>query len=173
LNNEEFVIQGRSLPFDGTDVVSLAFKAETAGDFTIAIDHTDGLFANGQDIYLVDNTTGLETSLKETAYTFNAAAGTDNSRFSLKFQKTLSVIESSFDENSVIVYQKNGAIYINSKTLAINGVKVYDIQGRLLNEQKKLKVNAAVVSNLRAKNQILIVKVVGENNSVVSKKIMN
>jgi len=173
LNNEEFVIQGRSLPFDGTDVVSLAFKAETAGDYSIAIDHTDGLFANGQDIYLVDNTTGLETNLKETAYTFNAAAGTDNSRFSLKFQKTLSVIESSFDENSVIVYQKNGAIYINSKTLAINSVKVYDIQGRLLNEQKNLKANAAVVSNLRAKNQILIVKVVGENNSVVSKKIMN
>jgi hypothetical protein len=34
LNNEEFVIQGRSLPFDPTDFVSLAFKTTTSGNFT-------------------------------------------------------------------------------------------------------------------------------------------
>jgi hypothetical protein len=111
--------------------------------------------------------------LKEGAYTFNAAVGTDNTRFSLKFQKTLKVIESSLDENSVSVYQNNGAMYINSKSAAISSVKVFDVQGRLLAEQRNVKANTVVISNLRAKNQILIVNVVGEDNSEVSKKIMN
>lgn len=65
INNEEFVIQGRSVPFDPTDVVPLAFKTTTSGNFTIAIDHVDGLFTAEQDIILKDNTTGLETDLKQ------------------------------------------------------------------------------------------------------------
>ncbi|WP_396185819.1 T9SS sorting signal type C domain-containing protein [Flavobacterium sp.] len=172
INSEEYSIQGRPA-FDVTDVVALNFKTDVAGDYSIALDHFDGVFATGQDVYLVDGATGAETNLKEGAYTFNAAVGTDNTRFSLKFQKTLKVIESSLDENSVSVYQNNGAMYINSKSAAISSVKVFDVQGRLLAEQRNVKANTVVISNLRAKNQILIVNVVGEDNSEVSKKIMN
>jgi trimeric autotransporter adhesin len=57
-------IQGRALPFDGTDIVPLAFKTKLAGDYTIAIDHVDGLFSGNQEVYLLDNTTGTETNLK-------------------------------------------------------------------------------------------------------------
>ena len=172
INSEEYSIQGRPT-FDATDVVALNFKTDVAGDYSIALDHFDGVFAAAQDVYLVDNTTGAETNLKEGAYTFNAAIGTDNTRFSLKYQKTLKVIDAALDNNSVSVYQNNGAIYINSKSAAISSVRVFDVQGRLLAEQRNVKANTAVISNLRAKNQILLVKVVGEDNSEVSKKIMN
>jgi hypothetical protein len=172
INNEEYSIQGRPA-FDVTDIVALNFKTNVAGDYSIALDHFDGVFATGQDVYLVDRATGAETNLKEGGYTFTAAVGTDNTRFSLKYQKTLKVIESSLDENSVSVYLNDGAIYINSKSVAISSVKVFDVQGRLLAEQRNVKANTAVISNLRSKNQILIVNVVGEDNSEVSKKIMN
>jgi len=172
INNEEYSIQGRPA-FDPTDVVALNFKTDAAGDYTIALDHFDGVFAAAQEVYLVDSKTGAETNLKEGGYTFAAAVETDNARFSLKFQKTLKVIDAALDNNSVSVYQNNGAIYINSKSAAISSVKVFDIQGRLLAEQRNVKANTAVISNLRAKNQILIVNVVGEDNSEVSKKIMN
>ena len=143
-----------------------------AGDFTIAIDQKDGVFA-AQDIYLVDNKTGIETDLNASSYTFAAEAGVDNTRFSLKYQKTLKVIDASLDNNSISVYQNNGAIYINSKSTAIRSVKVFDVQGRLIAEQRNVKANTAVISNLRAKNQLLIVNIVGEDNSEVSKKVMN
>lgn len=105
IQNEEFVIQGRALPFDGTDVVPLSFKTTTPGNFTIAIDHVDGLFLDAQDIILKDNNSGAETNLKTGAYTFSALAGVDNSRFSLKYQKTLGINSLIFDENSVVVYK--------------------------------------------------------------------
>ena len=54
VDNENFSVQARALPFQDTDLVPLGFKATTAGDYTISIDHVDGLFADGQPIYIED-----------------------------------------------------------------------------------------------------------------------
>jgi hypothetical protein len=172
INAEEYTIQGRPA-FDPADVVALNFKTNADGENTIALDHFDGVFAAGQDVYLVDSKTGTETDLKAGAYTFNATSGIDNTRFSLKYQKTLKVDAPAFNENSVSVYKNNGALYVNSGFVAMSNIKVFDIQGRLIAEQKNLKSTTAVFNNLRAKNQVLIVKITGENNNVVSKKIVN
>jgi hypothetical protein len=173
IGNEEFAIQGRSLPFDGTDVVPLAFKTTTAGNFTIAIDHMDGLFSGSQDIFLRDNTTGTETNLKATAYTFTAAAGVDNARFSLKYQKTLGVSNPVFDDNSVTVYKNKGTLYVNSGAVAIANIKIFDIQGRLIAERNNVKANSASINNLKSTKQVLIVKITSQDDKVVSKKVVN
>ncbi|MFT5248598.1 MAG: hypothetical protein ACI93P_000312 [bacterium] len=49
INNDEYTIQGRFLPFDPSDVVSLNFKTDVTGEYSIALDHFEGLFAEGQD----------------------------------------------------------------------------------------------------------------------------
>jgi hypothetical protein len=46
INNEEYTIQGRAA-FDASDVVALNFKTNVAGDYSIALDHYDGLFSTG------------------------------------------------------------------------------------------------------------------------------
>lgn len=171
INNKEYTIQGRPT-FDPSDVVALNFKTAIAGDYTIAIDHFDGLFAAGQDIYLADSKTGAETDLKAGPYNFTATAGVDNSRFTLKYQKTLKVIDSDFNDNNVTVYAKNGTLYVNSGAIAISSIKVFDLQGRLIAEQRDVNSNTATISNLSA-NQALIVQVSSEDNTVVSKKILN
>jgi hypothetical protein len=167
----EYTIQGRPA-FDVTDVVALGFKTGTAGDFTIAINKKDGALAS-QDIYLVDSKTGIETDLNAGSYTFNAAVGTDNTRFSLKYQKTLKVDAPTFDDNSVKVYQNKGAIYVNSTSKTIKTIQVYDVQGRLIAQQKNVNAATATIHNLKAVSQMLIVKVSAEDNGVVSKKVMN
>jgi len=172
VNNGEYTIQGRPA-FDVADVVALNFKTELAGDYTIAIDHLEGVFASGQDIYLVDSKTGTETNLTTSAYNFNAIAGVDNTRFSLKYQKTLKVDDAIFNENNVTIYAKNGSLYISSGEMAINTIQVYDVQGRLIAERKNVKATTATLENLKANNQVLLVKVSGENNQVVTKKVVN
>ena len=172
INDEEYTIQGRPT-FEPTDVVTLNFKTDKTGDYTIAIDHATGLFATGQDVYLVDIKTGTETDLKAGAYTFNATSGEDSSRFSLKYQKTLKVDAPAFNENSVRVYKNNGTLYVNSGNVAISNIKVFDMQGRLIIEQKNLKSTSAVISNLKATHQVLIVKITSEDNSMVTKKVVN
>lgn len=172
IDNGEYTIQGRPT-FDATDVVALNFKTDLAGDYTIAIDHTDGVFASEQPIYLVDSKTRTETDLKASSYTFNAAVGQDNNRFSLKYQKTLKVDALAFNENSVTVYKNKGALYVISGSETISNIKVYDIQGRLIAEQKNVKATSTSLHNLKASNQVLIVKISGENNQVVTKKVLN
>jgi hypothetical protein len=172
INNEEYTIQGRP-KFDVSDIVALNFKTDVAGEYTIAIDHFDGVFAIGQDIYLVDSKTGIETDLKSGSYTFTAPAGVDNTRFALKYQKTLKVEKATFNDNSVRIYKNKGTIYINSGLVAINSVEVYDVQGRLLASQKDVNATTTALSNLRAINQVLIVKVSIDDNRLISKKIVN
>jgi hypothetical protein len=111
--------------------------------------------------------------LKTDAYTFTAPAGTSNARFSLKYQKTLKVAAPVFNENSVAVYKNKTTLYVNSGAMAIATVKVYDIQGRLIAEQKNVKANTTAINNLKATNQVLIVQVTSEDNKVVTKKVVN
>jgi hypothetical protein len=172
IDNEEYIIQGRPA-FDASDIVPLNFKTDKAGTYTIAIDHADGLFATGQEVYLVDSTTGTETNLKTSTYTFTATAGTANSRFSLKYQKSLKVDALVFNDDSVVVYKNKGMLYVNSGAVTMANIKVFDVQGRLIAEQKNVKTNATTINNLKVINQVLIVQITSDNNKVVNKKVVN
>jgi hypothetical protein len=91
----------------------------------------------------------------------------------LKYQKTLKVDAPSFNENTVKIYKNNGTLYVNSGKMSINSIQVYDIQGRLIAERKNVKSSTATLDNLKANNQVLLVKISGEDNSVVTKKVLN
>ena len=171
IDNEEYTIQGRPA-FDASDVVALNFKTDKAGEYTIALNHFDGVFASGQAVYLVDSKTGAETDLKIQAYHFTTATGVDNGRFSLKYQKTLNVIDKDFNDNSISVYGTNGVLFVKSTGSIIDNIKVFNIQGRLIINQKNVKSNTASISNLKTK-QTLIVQVSTENNKIVTKKVLN
>jgi hypothetical protein len=171
INNEEYTIQGRPA-FDASDIVALNFKTDVASDYTIALEQFEGIFAIGQAIFLMDSKTGVETDLKAGAYNFTAAAGVDNARFYLKYQKTLKVIDSELIDSNVMVYINNGILHIKSGVSAISIIKVFDIQGRLVAEQKNVKATTAFISSLKGQ-QALIVQVSTEDNKVVSKKVVN
>ncbi len=172
IDGGEYVIQGRPT-FDASDVVNLNFKTATDGTFTIAKDHVDGLFATGQAIYLVDAATGTETNLQTDAYTFTAAAGASNARFSLKFQKTLGVNPVAFDENSISVFKQNGVLSINAGNTLMKNVKVFDIQGRLILEQKEVNATTTTLKNLAAGKQAVLIQITSDDNRVVTKKAIN
>jgi len=172
INGGEYTIQGRPA-FDATDVVPLNFKTDVAGDYTIAMDHADGVFATGQDVVLVDNTTGTETSLKTSSYSFTAVAGTANTRFALKYQKTLGTNKAVFGENNVAVYRSKGTLYVNAGDVTIANIKVYDVQGKLVTELKNVKATSATIANLKATNQVLVVKITSQDNKIVTKKVVN
>ncbi|QBN18559.1 reprolysin-like metallopeptidase [Flavobacterium nackdongense] len=173
LDNSDYVIQGRALPFDGSDEVPLSFTAANAGEYSISIDHVDGLFAGNQDIILNDSETGTETDLKTGSYTFTAAAGQSNTRFTLKYQKTLGINAQVFDENSIVVFKNNGSIHIKSNNTAIDNVQLFDVRGRLMIEKSKVNSNETSIESARFANEVLIVKITSADKKVVNKKIAN
>jgi hypothetical protein len=173
LNNTDYVIQGRSLPFDANDVVPMSFSAKTAGDYSIAIDHVDGLFSGSQDIILKDNSTGTETNLKNGAYTFAAAAGSDRTRFELQYQRTLRTNTPVLNESSILVYKNKGIIQIKSSQSDIANIKLFDIQGHLLFEKSKVNANETSIESSKFAKQVLIVEIISEDNKKLIKKIIN
>jgi hypothetical protein len=174
IENEEFVIQGRSLPFSDTDVVPLTFKTNTAGNFTIAIDHVDGLFTANQNIFLNDKVTSANHDLKKTSYSFTAVAGTFNNRFEIVYKgnSTLGVEDAVFNENSVLVYNQKGIININGGKKTIAVVKIFDIRGRLIYEKNNINSTMATLDQFLAAHQTLIIQITSDENKVVSKKLM-
>ncbi len=78
-----------------------------------------------------------------------------------------------FGENSVIVYKNKGIIQIKSSEVGITNVKIFDILGRFIQEKTKVNAKETSIDVSRLANQVFIVKITGENNAILTKKIMN
>jgi hypothetical protein len=171
INSEEYTIQGRALPFSTTDTVPLGFKTNAAGNYTIAIDHLDGLFSTGQTVFLKDNLLNSVVDLSAGSYSFASAIGTFNSRFEVVYQSTLAVTDPTFTASSVIAFSENGEIRINSGSTIMELVRVYDLQGRLLVEKKQINASETKITT-SASNQVLLVEITATNGSKITKKII-
>ena len=170
INGQEFAVQGRPA-FTASDIVALGFKTQTEGNYTIAIDHVDGLFANGQEVFLKDNLTNTVHNLTNAPYNFVATAGTANTRFEIVYESTLATQNSVLNENMVTIYKQNQNLVVNTGAVEMKNVKVYDIQGRLLVEQKDVNAATAKLA-ISSTNQVLIVKVTSKEGTTVTKKVV-
>lgn len=156
--NTPLAIQARP-GFETTDVVPMGFTLPAAGTFTITLDHTDGIFTQGQKIYLRDNEQGIIHNM-ENAYTFIAEAGTHEGRFDVIYTiQSLSTENPALVANTVIVYTDGTTIGINSGNAMMNMVTIYDIRGRRLFRMETVNDTKAIITNLTAEQQVLIVEV--------------
>src|SRR5690606_33381429 len=148
----------------------LRFKASAAGQFTIALDHVDGLFSGDQQIYLRDNQNGIVTDLKNGSYTFTSGAGTHTGRFDVIYDTSLAVVNPQFD-NSVLVYNQGSMLAVNAGSMMIDNIKVYDVRGRLIVSRDDINATEALIDAGEA-NQVLIVKVTSVDHQVATRKVV-
>ncbi|TRX37102.1 T9SS sorting signal type C domain-containing protein [Flavobacterium restrictum] len=173
INNEEFVIQGKGLPFADSDVVPLTFKTNAAGNFTISIDHVEGLFSGNQAVFLNDKELGTSQDLKKGAYTFASAIGTFNNRFELVYKSSTALgLEEQEFSNSVLVYKQNRLIHINAGKTIMKTVRVFDMQGRLIFKQEKVNQNTTILKGFTAAEQTILVQITSDEDKIVTKKVM-
>ncbi|SFC48723.1 hypothetical protein SAMN05216297_1011 [Flavobacterium phragmitis] len=172
-SSKKLIIQGRALPFINTDVVTFGYMAAKQGEYTISIDHADGIFNNGQDVYLEDKTTGKTTNLRLADYTFTSAAGTFNSRFVMRYtNKTLGVDDFENSEDGVLVSIKNKIVQVSSSKELINDVTVYNLLGQKIFHKEKVNSTDLEISNLQTGNQVLLIKVNLQNGYTSNKKVI-
>lgn len=174
IENQDYIIQGRALPFEATDVVALGFKSELAGTYTIALNSFDGTIfeTQNQAIYLKDNLTNTTQDLRAGAYTFATEPGVFNNRFEVRYENLLSVENPSLSGNTVAVYKQNQEVVVNAGNIKLSKVQIYDIRGRLLTEKNNIN-NSEVRLNAGVSNQVILVKITSANNEVVTKKVVN
>ncbi|QOW10582.1 T9SS type A sorting domain-containing protein [Kaistella flava (ex Peng et al. 2021)] len=170
LDQNRLGIQGRQYPLNTLDVVQLGSNQYESGNYTISLDKKEGIFANGQNIYLKDHQAGTLTNISEGSYTFAANAGLTDGRFEIVYQNNLVLETGSTTKDPLIVYRDGNDFIVKSSTKVISEVEVYDTSGRLLlkvkPDHKETRIEA---SNLV--NGIYVLKI-KRDGSVVTKKIM-
>ncbi|MFA7649297.1 MAG: GEVED domain-containing protein [Flavobacteriaceae bacterium] len=171
-NEENYVIQGRVLPFDDNDVVPIGLRINEAGSFTISLADFDGIFEEGQDIYLRDNLTQIEQNLKEGDYSFVSDQGIFNNRFEVVYKQsgTLSITP-NLDHNW-LVYNKENFIILEALGFEMKDIYVYDMLGREVYSYENINSNHHSIKTINS-NQVLIIKMVGQDGTVSVKKVQN
>ncbi|WP_299518989.1 hypothetical protein, partial [uncultured Flavobacterium sp.] len=141
INNEEYAIQAKALPFTIEDTIPLGFKIVSAGEYTISLNKIDGLFEEGQLVYLEDTFESTIHNLSISDYTFSAEAGDFKNRFVLRFTNETMSIDESLNANGVAVFVRDNSILINTGNVEMQSLSVYDVQGRILFTQDQVNTS--------------------------------
>lgn len=162
---EKLVIQGRA-PFQITDVVPLGNKHFENGDFTISLSHKEGLFTNGQPIYLHDKQNGTYTNLQSGNYTFAANAGDFTNRFEIVYK--LNVLSTNETGKATFEVYRDGEDFVVRNHNAIQSVEVFDAAGRKI---QQISTNSkSVIVKIQTKG-VYILKAVSEGKQFTQKII--
>ncbi|MFA7688255.1 MAG: T9SS sorting signal type C domain-containing protein, partial [Moheibacter sp.] len=174
IDEEKFVIQGRALPFEASDVVPLGFKAAQTGKFKIALADFDGIFAEGNTkIYLNDKNLNIIHDLMESDYEFESTQGEFKERFEVVYETEETMGTGELDSNWVQIYQNENQIIVSSKTEKILSVELFDLSGRNLHRNARVNSNHYEINSKPFGTQVLVVKVQTEKGEVLTKKIIN
>lgn len=172
INNEEFTIQAKALPFSAEDTIPLGFKVVLAGQYTISLKDFDGLFEGEQGIYLYDAMTETIHDLKENDYVFASEIGVQNNRFELRFSNETLGVTNPLEANAIVVFKKNNTIQVEAGAVILNTITVFDIQGRKLVEMNDLNASSIAIDTLKQNNQVLIIQITDENQNTITKKFL-
>ncbi|NDJ00055.1 T9SS sorting signal type C domain-containing protein [Flavobacterium sp. LaA7.5] len=166
----KLAIQGRP-SFENTDSVILGYSATTAGEMKFEIDRRDGIFAQGQKIYLIDNFLNITYNISENSYIFVTEEGTFNDRFEIIY--TIEALGTDFvdlpDEAVVFCEDNKVKVYTSQQ---IQSVTLYDLTGRVLYESDNINNNEFSSTYLNIAQQVIIARVTLQNRQIISKKIM-
>lgn len=169
VENEKISINGRS-PFDVQDEVALGTAHFTSGNYRIMLKDADGVFANGQKIYLKDRETGILTNLSEGDYSFAATAGQSTGRFEIVYQPEAVLATEGTAKENVIVYRDGSNFVVKAKSKKITALEMYDGVGRLIYSAKPNAVKVTVPTDLML-NGVYILKI-DQGGKVTTKKVI-
>ena len=120
-------VAGNTMPMsEQKTVIPVGVKIPTTGEYTFAI--PEG--TNGVGVTLIDNETGIRTSLGALDYTINMSAGTYEERFVLEISPIKPIItgidqlQMTNDQSPIKKILIDGLLYI------VKDGKMFDAQGR-------------------------------------------
>lgn len=131
VDGEKVSINGKS-SFTITDEVILGTAHFAEGDYTIALEKPEGIFAEGQQVYLKDSQTGIVTDLTQNSYTFYADSGETNGRFEIIYQPETFLATDLSTKEDLVVYRDNGNFIVKARSKKITKIEIFDMNGRLM-----------------------------------------
>ncbi|WP_264559876.1 T9SS sorting signal type C domain-containing protein [Flavobacterium sp. N2270] len=171
INDDKYVIQGKTLPFTDEDIVPLGLNAITAGLYNISLETIDGLFTT-QDVFLKDKYTNITHNIKQSAYQFSTQDGIFDDRFELVYRAGVLSNDDFTNDNDVLVYTQNNQIEVNSLKENIATVRVFDVLGRNIFTAENVGEKELSISSINTNKQALFIKVTLTTGEVITKKVI-
>lgn len=169
VENENIAINGRSV-FTVEDVLPLGSQHFAPGNFTIALQEKEGIFAEGQAVYLKDRLTGIITNLTAGNYTFTANKGESTGRFEIIYRPETVLATDTPMKEDLQVYRNGNRFIVKTPSDKITGVEVYDVSGKLIHKlspnSNEVFIDADILSG-----GLYILKIY-RNGAVTSRKIL-
>lgn len=172
IDNAQYNIQGRTLPFDQNDMVPLGITIPTDGLFKIGINALDGLFENtAQHIYLEDVTLGIIHDLRQEPYSFVGVSGNYENRFILRYTDgTLGINDvSAYDLSAFINHQK---LFANASQ-NIQAIIIYDVSGKRIVTYIPKEKSRTFTDSFDFAKGVYFAKITLESGLIFTKKIRN
>ncbi|CAM4437389.1 putative Ig domain-containing protein [Flavobacterium terrigena] len=170
IEEEQMLIQGRTLPFDNNDKVNIGVSIPQDGMYKIALGAVDGLFLNpNQNIYLEDKLLNVIYDLKNDPYSFMANKGTIKDRFVIRYTNGTVLANETFDANNDVVVVSNQELSVLSTKEKIKSILVYDVLGRKLFEGKDIEANNFTLP-ITKHNVPLLIEIGLENGIKINRK---
>ncbi|RUT69736.1 T9SS C-terminal target domain-containing protein [Flavobacterium cupreum] len=172
LENKNLAIHGSVMPFKVSDSAAIGYDTAVEGNFTIRIDHVDGLFEN-RNVYIEDKILKVIHNLKDSPYSFSTSRGTFKERFLIHYNdKSLKSKNFEKSEDPVFISVKNGSVLIKSTKEKMKEIEIFDISGKLVYTKKAINESEFHLSNLQLSHQIFLLKITFENNNRIVRKFL-
>ena len=155
---------------DMSDVVQLGTTFYQPGEHTISLLTKEGIFAEGQPIYLKDKVTGQVINLQTQNYTFTVVDTNESSdRFEVAYVNSTLATDVIKNKEGIAIY-KDGTDFVISANEKLKEFKIYDASGKLMG-QKSLAQKEYRFSAQDLKSGLYIIDVLTANQRV-SKKVI-
>ena len=169
VDDEKVSINGKA-SFTSDDVVKLGTTHFAPGNYSMVLDKREGVFDNGQNIYLKDKRSGIVTNLSDSNYVFQANAGENTDRVEIIFKPETVLVTDSKVKESVVVYRDGNNFIIQSPKI-IQRVEVYDSSGKFITALKSnSKQNILDASSMTSGMYVL--KITSDDLEVTTRKIV-
>ena len=171
IEGNKYLINGKS-SFVNTDVVQLGTAHFTDGIYQISLEAPEGIFANGQKIYLKDKQTGTLSEISENGHSFYAPAGEQSGRFEIIYKPETVLTTDDVIRNGISVYRYGEDFVIKSVDQKIVQFEVFDMSGRSVKRMN----GAAKEMHFSGRNLlqgIYVVKVILQDGAERSVRIRN
>lgn len=175
LDDLELAVQARALPFTRTDVIPLGLVATQTGELSIELTQVDGLFAQGQAIYLKDKYLNRRHNLSASPYSFETREGIFNDRFEIIYTKPLTDTASNaaYAANQLKVQKQNQQILISSSEDIILQVEIFNLAGWSVYKNENVNSRELRIPGTQFGKEIIIVRVLTETGEIATRKFIN
>lgn len=165
-------IQGKA-PFEISDQIPLGYKAFNTGTHIISVIEKEGIFAESQNIYLIDKLLNKTVKITDKPYKFMTRAGEFNDRFVIVYRPGNIIGTAAEISNQILFAKIDNQIVITSTIDKIAEVELFNLNSRSVYKKSDVNSNELRIDALNFNHQIVVVTVKTETGEFVTRKFVN